>query len=222
MTGGGTTGDAAAYPPPPHGGSAAQPPVSAGLEGYPRPPFTPPFPPRRPPGRLRTTLASAGILLAVVLAAAALIISLTKESSAPADSSSVANSATEFQAPADTAETDRGLCIAIAPLLKEYNKTAKAWFSLGEPGTPARDDALPKFTSDTEAFVHEAEAVMARHPGVQPRLERTMLRYLDDLWLLVNNIAPGQPEDYDKAAWVDATIAYGGPQTICDDLGAGW
>ena len=218
MTGGGTAGDGAAYAPPPYGGGTAQRPVNAGPAGYPPPQFTPP----RPSRRVGTTLAAAGILLAVILSAAALVISLTRESGTPAESRNVDNSATEPQARVDTAGADRDLCFAISPLLKEYNNTAKAWFSLGEPGTPARDNALPKFTSDTEAFVYKAEDVMAQHPGIQPRLERTLLRYLDDLWLLVNNIAPGQSEDYDKAAWVDATIAYGGPQTICDDLGAGW
>ncbi len=104
----------------------------------------------------------------------------------------------------------------------EQNKVSNDWFRLGEPGSTARDAGLPKFIDDTENWVGRAEAVLAEHPGVQPRLERTMNRYLDDLWLFVNNIAPGPSEDYDKAAWIDSMIAYGGPQTICDDLGAGW
>ena len=106
--------------------------------------------------------------------------------------------------------------------MSEYNKISNGWISLGAPGSPGRDAGLPKFENDTESFVSRAEAVMANHPDVHPRLERTTQRYLDDLWLFVNNIAPGPSEDYDKAAWIDSMVAYGGPQTICDDLGAGW
>jgi len=106
--------------------------------------------------------------------------------------------------------------------MTDFNEVSNGWISLGAPGSPGRDAGLQKFKTDTEDFVGRAEAVMSEHPGVQPRLERTTQRYLDDLWLFVNNIVPGPSEDYDKAAWVDSLVAYGGPQSICDALGAGW
>lgn len=173
---------------------------------------------------MRTALTASGIILAVVLAASALVVALTtrvdsndsNSTAPPADSPAASSS------PASTEIADRALCTAIAPLMVEQNKVSNDWFRLGEPGSTARDAGLPKFIDDTENWVGRAEAVLAEHPDVQPRLERTMNRYLDDLWLFVNNIAPGPSEDYDKAAWIDSMIAYGGPQTICDDLGAGW
>jgi hypothetical protein len=173
---------------------------------------------------LRTALAAAGIILAVVLAAAALVVALTTRSSSN-DSNSAAPPAgdpTASPSPASTEQADRALCTAIGPLMTEYNKVSNEWLGAGAPGSPGRDSALPKFKTDTESFVGRAEAALGQHPGVQPRFERTLQRYLDDLWLLVNNIEPGPEKSYDGAAWTDSLIAYGGPQSICDALGAGW
>jgi hypothetical protein len=106
--------------------------------------------------------------------------------------------------------------------MTEYNRASNEWLSLGAAGSPARDSALPKFKAETESFVGRTEALLGEHPDVQPRFERTLQRYLDDLWLLVNNVEPGPERTYDSAAWTDSLIAYGGPQSICDSLGAGW
>ncbi|MDY6997032.1 MAG: hypothetical protein SW019_10570 [Actinomycetota bacterium] len=106
--------------------------------------------------------------------------------------------------------------------MAEYDRTSTTFINLGAPGTPARDAALPQFIDDTTDWVGRAEAVAEQHPGVQPRLSRTLQRHLDDLWLLANNIAPGQEQSYDKAAWIDSMVAYGGPQSICNEIGAGW
>lgn len=220
MTAGGKT---QAYVPPPNGGPYGPPP-GPGPSGY-GPPAAPSpvFQPRRP-GRLRTALAAAGIILAVVLAASALVVALTtrvdsndsNSTAPPADSPAASSS------PASTEQADRALCTAIGPLMSEYNKVSNEWIALGTPGSPARDAGLPKLIKDTEDFVGRADTVMDQHPDVQPRFERTLQRYLDDLWLFANNIEPGPSEDYDKAAWVDSMMAYGGPQTICNELGAGW
>ena len=218
MTAGGKT---QAYVQPPNGGPYGPPP-GPGPSGY-GPPAPPPELQRPPrPGRLRTALAAAGIILAVVLAASALVVALTTRSSSSNTAAPSAGNPAASSNPASTEQADRALCTAIAPLMVEQNKVSNDWFRLGEPGSTARDAGLPKFIDDTENWVGRAEAVLAEHPGVQPRLERTMNRYVDDLWLFVNNIAPGPSEDYDKAAWIDSMIAYGGPQTICDVLGAGW
>lgn len=220
MTAGGKT--EAAYVPPPNGGPFGPPP-GPGPSGYAAPPPPPPvfLPPR--PRRLRTALAAAGILLAVVLAAASLVVALTGRTSSEA--STAPTSADNPAASSDTASTeaaDRRLCTAIGPMMTEYNKASNEWLSAGAPGSPGRDSALPKFINDTESFVGRVETVMDQHPGVQPRFDRTLHRYLDDLWLLANNIEPGPERTYDGAAWTDSLIAYGGPQSICDSLGAGW
>ena len=220
MTAGGKT---QASVPPPSGGPYGPPP-GPGPSGYGPPPGPPPVfqPPRR--GRLKTALAAAGIILAVVLAASALVVALTTRVGSN-NSNRAAPSAgdpTASSSPASTEQADRALCTAIAPLMTEYDKTSSAWIGLGDPGTPARDAALPKFKADTEDWVGRVEAVMQEHPGVQPRLTRTLERHIDDLWLLVNNIEPGPERTYDKAAWTDSMIAYGGPLSICYDVGIRW
>jgi hypothetical protein len=106
--------------------------------------------------------------------------------------------------------------------MAEYDNTSTTYLNLGAPGTPARDAALPKFIDDTKNWVTRVEAIKDDHPAAQPRLSRTLQRHLDDLWLLASNIAPGQEKSYDKAAWTDSLVAYGGPQSICNELGAGW
>ena len=219
MTAGGKT---QAYVPPPNGGPYGPPP-GPGPSGY-GPPAPPPVLQPLRPGRLRTALAAAGIVLAVVLAASALVVALTTRVDSN-DSNSAAPSAGDPAAsssPASTEQADRALCAAIGPLMSEYSTTAKAWFALGQPGTPARDAALPNFIDDTESWVRRADAVLAEHPNVQPRFERTLQRYLDDLWLFANNIEPGPERTYDGAAWTDGLVAFGGPQSICDVLRAGW
>jgi hypothetical protein len=102
------------------------------------------------------------------------------------------------------------------------NKAANDWVGLGEQGTPARDAALPKFIAYTRSWVSETQAVLDDHPNVQPFLKRTLQRYLDDMRLYVENIAPGPKQTYDAAAWTDSLVAYGGPQSICQDLGVTW
>lgn len=218
MTAGGKT---QAYVPTPNGGPYGPPP-GPGPSGY-GPPAPPPVlqPPR--PGRLRTALAASGIILAVVLAASALVVALTTRSSSNSNSAAPpAGDPAASSSPASTEQADRALCTAIGPLMTDYNKVSNEWLGAGAPGSPGRDSALPKFKTDTESFVGRAEAALVQHPGVQPRFERTLQRYLDDLWLLVNNIEPGPEKSYDGAAWTDSLIAYGGPQSICDSLGAGW
>ncbi|WP_142301089.1 hypothetical protein [Mycobacterium lehmannii] len=173
--------------------------------------------------RARTVLTTVSSLLAVVLAAAALVVALTNRSGG--ESSTVAASADDpdtSSTPASTEKADRALCTAIAPLMAEYDNTSTAWFGLGQPGTPARDSALPEFVDDTKDWVNRVETVMNEHPGVQPRFTRTLQPHLDDLWLLVNNVAPGPERIYDSAAWVDSLVAYGGPQSICNDVGISW
>jgi len=106
--------------------------------------------------------------------------------------------------------------------MAEYDKVATAWFALGAPGSPARDGALPTFIDDTLDWVSRVDVVIAEHETAQPRLLRTLQRHVDDLWLLVNNVEPGPERTYDAAAWTDSLVAYGGPQSICESIGAGW
>jgi hypothetical protein len=123
---------------------------------------------------------------------------------------------------ADTAGADKALCESIAPLMTASNTQANEWVSLGDQGSPARDAALPKFVSDTKAWVPRAQAIVDAHPETNPYLARTLQRYIDDLSLYVTNVSPGPKQIYDAAAWNDSLVAYGGPKSICRDLGVNW
>jgi hypothetical protein len=102
------------------------------------------------------------------------------------------------------------------------NNQANEWVGLGDQGSPARDAALPKFVSDTKDWVPRAQVVVNAHPGTNPYLTRTLQRYIDDLSLYVTNVSPGPKQIYDAAAWNDSLVAYGGPKSICRDLGISW
>jgi hypothetical protein len=122
----------------------------------------------------------------------------------------------------DTESADRALCTAIAPLMAEDNRAANGWIATGEPGTPQRDAALPKFRNDTEDWAGRLQDVIDAHPDGHPFLLRTLQRFADDRLLLVRNMRPGPSKTYDDAAWADSMTALGGPLSVCGELGIRW
>lgn len=135
------------------------------------------------------------------------------------------STATITTAPAtagDTAAADKALCQAIAPLMAEDDKMSNAYIDLGPAGSPARDDALPKFRSDTEDWVRRIQAIADQHQSADPFLQRTLQRMIDDRKLLVRNMRPGKTKGYDDQIWSDSLSAYGGPLSVCYDVGVQW
>ena len=65
--------------------------------------------------------------------------------------------------PASTADSDKALCEAIAPLIKEATAQGKAFVSLGDYGTPARDAGIPSFMTQTADWVTRAQTVVNQH-----------------------------------------------------------
>jgi hypothetical protein len=163
-------------------------------------------------------------IVAVLVAVAALVVALVRggESSPPASPIAQPSTSSTAAASADTTAADKALCEAIAPLMAESNKQANDWVGLGDQGTPARDAALPKFVSDTKDWVRQAQTVVDAHLGTNAFLNRTLQRYIDDLSLYVTNVSSGPKQIYDAAAWNDSLVAYGGPKSICRDLGINW
>jgi hypothetical protein len=163
-------------------------------------------------------------IVAVLVAVAALVVALTRsgDSSAPAAPTAQSPPVSTAGPAADTTAADKALCEAIAPLMTESNKQANDWVGLGDQGSPARDAALPKFVSDTKDWVRRAQTVIDAHLGTNAFLSRTLQRYTDDLSLYVTNVSSGPKQIYDAAAWNDSLVAYGGPKSICRDLGINW
>lgn len=197
MAAGGTTSDSTA-----HGGA---------LHSGPPPGF--PIPP--PPRRGRALLAGVGIALAIALAAAALVVSLV---SAHRNTPGTATQPEATNQSASTTESDKALCQAIAPLVKESNAEAKAYTSTAN-GTPERDAATPGFVNQTNDWVKRAQPVLDQY-SIPPRfLTRSLQRYIDDMRLFANSLRPGPSTDADRAAWNDSLVALGGPYEVCGDLG---
>jgi hypothetical protein len=183
----------------------------------------PPFP---DPRRRRGTLSTIGLASAILLAIAALVVGIiglnrpaesTSTTSGPSSAASPSTSPTS-----DTTAADRALCNAIAPLMKRSTDERNALVDSGPPGSPAQDAALPKFTTDTQDWAKETQGVLARYSEPPRHITRTLQRYIDDMLLFVETVRPGPGTKYDEAAWVDSTVALGGPMRICYDLGVQW
>ena len=126
MTSGGTTGPGATSPEnAPH---PAPPP--------PAPPYATPGPYALRPRRGRGLLAGIGIAVAVVLAAAALVISLVTAHRNSTSSAAPPPSQPTNQ-PASTADSDKALCEAIGPLIKESRtrKRRSSTWAIRDAGT---------------------------------------------------------------------------------------
>jgi hypothetical protein len=170
-----------------------------------------------PSGRRR--LLGAGVVVAILLAVAALIVAivaLTQEP-APAASPSVAPSQ---QGP--TTDADRKLCQAIGPLMKENDDRSNAFLGTGQPGSPEQDTALPKFVTDTQDWARRTQQVLDANANPPRLLTRTLQRDIDDMQLFVASVRPGPGTKYDEAAWTDGIVAYGGPLATCQALGVQW
>ena len=188
-------------------------PPGGALHPGPPPGFAVPPPPPRRGGAL---LAGVGIVLAIALAAAALVVSLV---SAHRNSPTPAQPAAQpTNQSASTTESDKALCQAIAPLIKESNAEAKAYTSIAN-GTPERDVATPGFVNLTDDWVKRAQPVLDHYSAPPRYLTRTLQRYIDDMRLLASSLRPGPSTDADTAAWNDSLVALGGPYEVCGDLG---
>ena len=158
-----------------------------------------------------------GVLLAIVLAVAALVISLislfTQPSPAPAAST---------PSPPPVAAADKALCQAVGPLMKENDDRSNAFLATGEAGSPERDAALPKFVTDTRGWAQRTQQALDAHATPSRFTTRSLQRYIDDMQLFVASVRPGPGTQYDEAAWTDSIVAYGGVLTACQQLGTNW
>jgi hypothetical protein len=158
-----------------------------------------------------------GVLLAIVLAVAALVISLISLFTEPS-----ATPAAGAPKPPPVADADKALCQAIGPLMKENDDRSNAFLATGEAGSPERDAALPKFVTDTQDWARRSQQGLDSH-ATPPRLAtRALQRYIDDMQLFVASVRPGAGTQYDEAAWTDSIVAYGGVLSTCQQLGIGW
>jgi hypothetical protein len=168
----------------------------------------------------RRRLLGAGVVVAILVAVAALIVAivaLTQKQPARA----AAPSALPIQQ-GPTTDADRKLCQGIGPLMKENDDRSNAFLGTGQPGSPEQDAALPKFVTDTQDWARRTQQVLDANANPPRLLTRTLQRYIDDMQLFVSSVRPGPGTKYDEAAWTDSIVAYGGPLAICQALGVQW
>jgi hypothetical protein len=167
-------------------------------------------------------LLASGVVLAVLLGVAALVLSII----------GVTRGA-ERQPPPETRkaapqelfvdDADKALCEAIGPLMKQSDESKQAYQASGTPGSPERAAAIPKFKSDTLNWAGRIQELLNAHSEPPRYLTRTLQEYIDGMLLYTENIYPDrQPDSFDKATWDSAVVAYGGPLGTCQKLGALW
>jgi hypothetical protein len=170
----------------------------------------------RPGTRRRPSRTAIGVALAILVAVTALVIALVSLFSQP---SPVAGPSSSPQA---ATAADKALCQAVGPLMKENDDRSNAFLASGQPGTPERDAALPKFVSDTQDWARRTQQVLDTHASPPRFTTRALQRYIDDMQLFVASVRPGPGTQYDEAAWTDSIVAYGGPLATCQQLGISW
>jgi hypothetical protein len=171
--------------------------------------------PFRPRQRRRPSRKTVGVAVVIVFALAVLVIALAWPDSKPAPTAGSAS-------PQATMAADKTLCQAIGPLMKENDDRSNAFLATGQPGSPQRDAALPKFVSDTQDWARRTQQVLDAHANPPRFTTRALQRYIDDMQLFVASVRPGPGTQYDEAAWTDSIVAYGGPLATCQQLGIGW
>jgi hypothetical protein len=168
----------------------------------------------------RRGIVGVGLVLAIVIAVAALIVAIVALNKEPPPAPAPAAASPAQQGP--TADADRKLCGAIAPLMKENDDRSNAFLATGQPGSPEQDAALPKFVTDTQDWARRTQQVLDANANPPRLLTRTLQRYIDDMQLFVASVRPGPGTKYDEAAWTDSIVAYGGPLATCQALGVQW
>jgi hypothetical protein len=159
-----------------------------------------------------------GVALAVVLAGAALVVSLTQWSENSAATVTPGASSPPGSTGA-TAEADKALCTDIAPLVEESSARKNAFAGLGPYGSPERDAGVPAFVADTKKWVMHAQEVLDKHAQPPRYAVRTLQRYIDDMRLIAANLRPGPEARSISAGWDDSLIALAGPFEVCAKLG---
>lgn len=183
------------------------------------------IPPHQQPAALRPRFSWTALIAAVVAAAAlvvAIIALVQGHTSSPPPAPPASTSVAPHAASQDVAAANRALCNAIAPLMTEDNQVAKAFSSLGPPGSPARDAGNGKFIDETKDWVKRIQPVIDAHPDVDPYFHRSLQRFVDDQRFLVADLEAGPWQPYDQTIWNDSLAAGSGPLSICWDLGVKW
>jgi hypothetical protein len=162
-----------------------------------------------------------GVSFSILLAAAALVVSVLRVDSDRTTTTSTETEATEPQGFDDDA--DRELCVAIGPLMKESEDLRNRLVDSGPQNSPERMAAIPKFQSDTYDWQRRAQQVLNDHAEPPRYLERVVQRYIDDSVNHAEILAPNRESSkYEIPLYDLGLMDYSGVLGRCFDLDAPW
>lgn len=188
----------------------------------------PPSPPQylpAPAARRSSPLLAIGVIVAIMLGAAALVVALIspgRESTQPTAATPMSTPAAPPTASGDTTEADRALCQAIAPLIKESLQDGKDFVNLGFSGTPERDGGIPAYKAKVDAWVGRTQPVLDQHANPPRYLTRMTQQFIDFTQSYADNIRPGPEPEVDRANWYSRLTAFGAAFEICPKYGVTW
>ena len=168
-------------------------------------------------------LASIGIVVAVVLSAAALVVGIVALVRQPGPSlTATPTSAPVTTSAGDTSAADKALCEKVGPRLKEIADIGRNFVALGRTGTPERDAGIAKYRAAVQNWTNGIQPILDANANPSRYLTRTLQSFVDLNQLYADNIRPGDEQPSDSEAWNAGTTAYGGPLTVCQRLGVTW
>jgi hypothetical protein len=167
-------------------------------------------------GGRRGVLLGVGVVIAILLAAAALVVAVTGPKQESQDKATASQPTSAAQ---DNSAADRTLCQAIEPLVKESSTEKNDFTGLGKSGSSERDAGVDAFTAKTKDWVTRAQKVLDNHLDPPRYLTRTLQRYIDDMRLISFTVRTGPSTDEDTALWTDSVAALAGPFEVCDTAG---
>jgi hypothetical protein len=175
--------------------------------------------PSRP--RKGTGLLGAGVALGVLLGVAALALSIITAVRGPKAPPPDTPQTEQHEIFVDDA--DKALCEDIGPLMREETTRTTAYIQSGDPDSPARMAAIPKFKADTLDWANRIQPLLNDHTDPPRYLTRTLQQYIDGMLLYTENLHGDRaPDAFDNTTYESAVVALGGPLATCYKVGAGW
>ena len=179
--------------------------------------------PFAPSPRRTSRLAVVLAVVAILLAGAALVVSLVRKPETPVTAQPTPRRRQRHQRQrlraADICRRCRPvhLCQAIAPLdegIDEQTREFAALARFARTGSSDTRDIEPSSKDGRERF----RPILNKFMRATAILTRTLQRFIDDKLLYVRMVQPGHVDPVDEPTWKQASIDYGGPLGTCSKL----
>jgi hypothetical protein len=210
----------------PWGGQAPSPPPTGSPTPMPNASAAPPPPwPRQPVAKQprRGFLLPIGVALAVLLSAAALVVSLMKGSGQTSSAPTATQSAKPEPTQVFVDVADREVCQAMGPLMRESSDARKAFTNSGAPNTPERKAAIPQFVTDSYDWGRRAQDILNQHSDPPRFLTRNFQRYIDHTLMYAEGLSPDRDSSiFENQLYDFGVIDLSGLIGRCSEVDAPW